>query len=297
MATPRLPMRKAREILRQKLECGLSHRQVARSVDVSPGSVGDVVGRAKVAGLDWNTVQQLSEDELQQALYGRPLPGERMRPMPDLMYLHTQLRQPGVTLALLHVEYLEKHPDGYRYTVFCELYRSWREQQRPVMRQTHVAGEKLFVDYSGNKPHYIDPNTGEVQEVELFVAVLGASNLTYAEASRTQKVRDWIASHTRAVEYMGGATRAPVPDQLKSGVTYSCRYEPGAQRTYDEWAEHYGTAILPARPMSPRDKAKVEVGVQIAQRWILARLRHHRFFSLEELNERIMRLLRTSTTA
>jgi transposase len=291
MATPRLPMRKAREILRQKQQCGLSHREVARSVGVSPGSVGDVVGRAKLVGLDWEAAQHLSEDELQQALYGRPLPGERTRPMPDLVYLHTQLRQPGVTLALLHVEYLEKHPNGYRYTAFCEFYRRWCEQQRPVMRQTHVAGEKLFVDYSGNKPHYIDPNTGEVREVELFVAVLGASNLTYAEATRTQKVRDWIASHSRALEYIGGSARATVPDQLKSGVTQPCRYEPGAQRTYDEWAEHYGTAILPARPMSPRDKAKVEVGVLIAQRWILARLRHHRFFSLEELNERIAELV------
>lgn len=291
MATARLPMRKAREILRQKLQCGLSHRQVAASVGVSAGSVGDVIARAKRAHLDWAVVDALSEDALQRALYGRPLVGERTRPMPDPVYLHAELRRAGVTLALLHVEYLEKHHDGYRYTAFCEHYKRWLDRQRPVMRQTHVAGEKLFVDYSGDKPRIVDPATGEAHEVELFVAVLGASNLTYAEATRTQTVIDWISSHVRAFEYIGGVSRALVPDQLKSAVTKSCRYEPGIQRTYDELAEHYGTTVLPARPMRARDKAKVEVAVQIAQRWILARLRHHTFFSLEALNERIAELV------
>jgi len=291
MATERLPMRKAREILRQKLQCRLSHRQVAKSVGVSPGSVGDVIGRAKLAQLDWSRVEALSEDALQLVLYGRPFVGERTRPMPELSYLHTELRRAGVTLALLHVEYLEKHPDGYGYTTFCELYKRWRQRQSPVMRQVHVAGEKLFVDYSGDKPHIIDSSTGEVTEVELFVAALGASNLTYAEATRTQTVGDWITSHVRAFEYIGGVSRAVVPDQLKSGVSKSCRYEPAIQRTYQELAEHYGTTILPARPAHPRDKAKVEVAVQVAQRWVLARLRHHTFFSLDELNERIAELV------
>jgi transposase len=159
-----------------------------------------------------------------------------------------------------------------------------------------VAGEKVFVDYSSDKPHVVDPATGELQDVELFVAVLGASNLTYACATRTQTVTDWCASHVAAFEYFGGVPRATVPDQLKSGVSKSCRYEPGVQRTYDELAEHYGTVVLPARPLSPRDKAKVEVGVLVAQRWILARLRHHTFFSLEELNERIAELVEDSTT-
>jgi transposase len=290
MATARLPMRKAREILRQKLQCGLSHRQVAKSVGVSPSSVADVIGRATVAQLDWARVAALSEDDLQLALYGRPLNGEPARPMPDLVYLHTELRRKGVTLALLHLEYLEKHPDGYRYTAFCEMYKRWRERQSPVMRQQHVAGEKLFVDYSGDKPHIIDASTGELIELELFVAVLGASNLTYAEATRTQTVGDWTASHVRAFEYFGGVSRAVVPDQLKSGVSRSCRYEPAVQRTYEELAEHYGTTVLPARPGHARDKAKVEVGVLIAQRWVLARLRHHTFFSLDALNERIAEL-------
>jgi transposase len=284
-------MRKAREILRQKWQCGLSHRQVGRSLHVSAGTVGEVVSRAKLAQLDWATVESLSEDALELALYGKPDVGETTRPLPDLLYLHTELRRKGVTLALLHVEYLEKHPNGLRYTAFCEHYRRWRERLRPVMRQSHVAGDKVFVDYSGDKPHVVDPRTGQVQEVELFVAVLGASNLTYACATRTQTVADWCAGHVGAFEYFGGVPRATVPDQLKSGVSRSCRYEPGVQRTYEELAEHYGTVVLPARPMHPRDKAKVEVGVQVAQRWILARLRHHTFFSLAELNERIAELV------
>lgn len=290
MATARLPMRKAREILRQKLQCGLSHREVAKRVGASAGSVGDVVARAKQAQLDWAGIQTLTEDALEHALYGRTT-REITRPMPDLVYLHTELRRTGVTLALLHLEYLQKHPDGYRYTVFCELYKRWRQRQSPVMRQTHVAGEKLFVDYSGDRPQVIDPITGEVRAVELFVAVLGASNLTYAEATNTQTVADWVASHVRAFEYIGGVSRAVVPDQLKSGVSKSCRYEPTVQRTYEELAEHYATTVLPARPAHARDKAKVEVGVQIAQRWILARLRHHTFFSLDALNERIAELV------
>lgn len=217
---------------------------------------------------------------------------DRERPRPDPIYLHTELRRPGVTLALLHVEYMQQHPtDGYRYTTFCKIYGDWHDRQRPVMRQTHVAGEKTFVDYSGDRPWIVDSNTGEVQPVELFVAVLGASNLTYVEATRTQTVSDWVPSHVRAFEYFGGVTRAVVPDQLKSGVTKACRYEPGVQRTYEELAEHYGTTILPARPAHARDKAKVEVGVLIAQRWILARLRNQTFFSLAELNERIAELV------
>src|SRR5881296_12177 len=159
------------------------------------------------------------------------------------------------------------------------------------MRQVHRAGAKLFVDYAGKKPTIIDATTGEVIAVELFVAVLGASNYTYAEATRTQQVPDWVASHQRAFQFFGGVTEAIVPDQLKSGVVVPCRYEPGVQRTYDAFAQHYGTVILPARPAKPRDKAKIEVAVQIVERWILARLRHETFFSLAALNARIAELL------
>src|SRR5258708_5218275 len=247
MATERLSMRQTREILRQKLLLERSNREAARSLGISASSVSTAVSRAKAGKLhDWAAVDALDDVALETRLYGEPgWAGRTSRPLPDPAYLHTQLRRKNVTLQLLHVEYLEKHPDGYRYTMFCDHYNRWLQKQSPVMRQTHRAGEKLFVDYSGQKPHVVDPRTGEVTEVELFVAVLGASNLTYAEATRTQRVGDWIGSHVHALEYIGGVPGAIVPDQLKSGGTVPCRYEPGVQRTYDELAEHYRTVILP----------------------------------------------------
>lgn len=196
-----------------------------------------------------------------------------------------------MTLELLHLESLERHPNGYRYSQFCELSKFWKKKQSPTMRQVHRAGEKFFVDYSGKKPHIVDRKTGEVIDVELFVAVLGASNYTFAEATASQRVADFVASHVRAFGFFGGVTEIVVPDQLKSAVARACQYEPAIQRTYGAMATHYGTAIVPARPKKPRDKAKVEVGVQVAQRWILARLRHETFFSLESLNARIRELL------
>ena len=290
MATERLSMRKTREILRQKWELGRTHRQVAASVGLSLGAVALTLGRATGAGLDWAVAQTLSDAALEERLYGAR-DEARVRPMPDCEYIHAERKKPGVTLELLHHEYLEKHPEGYRYTQFCERYREWLKRRGQTMRQEHLAGEKLFVDYAGKKPSIVDPTTGEVIPVELFVTVLGASNYTYAEATLTQRGPDFIASHVRALQYLGGVPALLVPDQLKSGITKSCRYEPGIQRTYEDLARHYGTSVLPARPHRPRDKAKVEVGVQIAERWIVARLRHETFFSLEALNERIAELL------
>jgi transposase len=239
----------------------------------------------------------LSDDALERRLYG-PTPAEidGARPEPDLAWIHHELRRPGVTLQLLHVEYLAAHPTGYRYSAFCARYRAWRARQRLSMRQVHTAGEKAFVDYAGQRPTIVDSTTGEVIAVELFVAVLGASNYTFAVATRTQQSADWIASHSDAAEYFGGVPAVWVPDQLRTGVTRPCRYEPGVQRTYVEWAQHYQTVVLPARPAKPRDKAKVEVGVQVAERWILARLRHETFFSLAALNARIAEL-RTALNA
>jgi transposase len=292
MATERLSMRQIREILRQKWALGLSHRAVAQSLGVGLGTISSVVTRAQGAGLDWPQVQALNDAVLEGRLYGRPeVAGQRQRPAPDCAWIHAERRRPSVTLELLHLEYLERYPDGYRYTRFCDLYRRWLERRRLSMRQLHRAGDKCFVDYAGQKPRLIDPTTGEVIEVELFAAVLGASNYTYVEATRTQQVPDWIASHARAFAFFGGVTAAIVCDQLKSGVVVPCRYEPGLQRTYEEFAAHYGTAILPARPAKPRDKAKIEAGVLVAERWILARLRHETFFSLAALNTRIAELL------
>jgi transposase len=285
-------MRQIREILRHKWALGLSHRAVAGSLGVGLGTITSLLTRAEAAGLAWPQVQTLTDEALEGRLYGRPeVAGQRQRPAPDCAWIHAERRKPGVTLELLHLEYLERYPDGYRYTRFCDLYRRWLQRRRLTMRQEHRAGAKCFVDYAGQKPRLIDPSTGELVAMELFVAVLGASNYTYAEATRTQQVPDWIASHTRAFAFFGGVTAAVVCDQLKSGVIVPCRYEPGLQRTYEEFAQHYGTAILPARPAMPRDKAKTEVAVQVVERWILARLRHETFFSLAALNARIAALL------
>lgn len=291
MATERLPMRQIREILRLKWTLQRSHRETARSVGVSAGSVAAVVSRATHQGLTWEAVTALTDDQLEETLWGPRLPLTAARTLPDPVHLHTELRGKGVTLELLHLEYLGAHPDGLRYSAFCAHYRRWVALQRRSMRQVHKAGEKLFVDYAGQRPHLLDPKTGELIPVELFVAVLGASNYTYAEATLTQRLPDFLASHTRALDYFGGVTTLVVPDQLRTGVSDPCRYEPGVHRSYAEWARHYGTVVLPARPGKPRDKAKVEVGVQVVERWILARLRHETFFTLAALNERIAELL------
>ncbi len=283
-------MRDTRDILRQKWLLRRTHREVAASVGVSAGVVGLAVRRATEAGLDWAGVEAIDDAELERRLY----PGvaaAAQRPGPDCAWIHRERHRVGVTLELLHQEYVEQTPDGLRYTAFCERYRDWLARRGLVMRQVHAAGDKLFVDYSGKKPHIVDPSTGEVIELELFVAVLGASNLTYAEVTWSQRAPDFIASHVRTLEFIGGVPGALVPDQLKSGVTRACRYEPEAQRTYEELARHYGTTVLPARPRRPRDKAKVEVGVQIAQRWILARMRNQIFHSPAAMNARIRELL------
>jgi len=283
-------MRKTREILRLKWAEGRTHRETARSLGVGLGTVGNLMVRARQKGLTWEGVCTLSDEALEGILYRAPAV-TISKHRPDPAWIAQELRRPGVTLELLHLEYLEQHPDGVRYTAFCDHYRRWKKQQRLSMRQVHKGGDKLFVDYSGKKPSVVDPATGEVTEVELFVAVLGASNFTYAEATRSQASADWISSHVRALAYFEGVPKALVPDQLKSAIGRADRYEAVPQRTYEELSQHYGTVILPARPRKPKDKAKVEVGVQVVQRWILARLRNHTFFSLAALNRRIRELL------
>ncbi len=285
-------MSKTREILRIRWHLGLSVREAARAAGASVGVVSKTESRARGAGLTWEMIDGLSEQALDRRLHGGAKHSRSTdRAEPDPVWIHRELRRKGVTLELLHLEYLQAHPDGYRYTAFCDRYRDWLGRQGPVLRQVHVAGAKCFVDYSGLRPYFIDPSNGERVYVELFVAVLGASNLTFATATLTQRIVDFVTSHVRAFEYLGGVTRATVPDQLKSAVIVPGRYEPTINRTYAELGRHYGTAIVPARPRKPRDKAKVEVAVQIAQRWILARLRNETFFSLESLNARIAELL------
>ena len=290
MATPRLTMSKTKEILRQKWLLGRSHRQVAKSLSVSAGVVGSMLSRATKAGLaSWAEVEALDDAQLDERLYGRKL--EPTRPPPDCAWVHAERSKPGVTLQLLHHEYLEQHPYGYQYTRFCDLYREWLKRRRLSMRQVHRAGEKMFVDFAGMQPTIVDRETGEVTKVQLFVAVLGASSFTYAEAIADQTLPNWIGAHVNALEHFGGSPKVYVPDNLKSAVTRACRYEPTVQRTYEEMARHYGAVVMPARPYKPKDKAKVEVAVQVAERWILAVLRNETFYSLQALNERIWELL------
>lgn len=291
MARERTDMRKSREILRHILQLKLSYQVVEASLGVSHGLVCRTLTKARERGLAWPEIEPLSDDELEALLYGPPsIPGATTT-LPDWPQVDAQLRRPGVTLLLLHQEYRHEHPEGLGYSQFCDHYSRFRAKRPLIMRQSHVAGDKLFVDYSGKRPFYFDPESGERIDCELFVAVLGASNLTYAEATATQRSGDFLRSHIRAHQYLGGVPRLWVPDNLKSAVTRSCRYEPTLQSDYRELAAHYGAAVLPARPRKPRDKAKVEVGVQIAQRWLLACLRNVRCFSLAELNGHIARLL------
>ncbi len=293
----RLSMRKIREVLRLRFEAGLSIRQVASSAGIAPSSVGEYQRRFVASGLTWPLPAGLSESELVRLLYPpAPCMPAETRSVPNWVVVHQELRRPGVTLMLLWEEYRAECPEGFGYSWFCEHYRLWAGKLDLVMRQTHRAGEKLFVDYAGQIVEIIDRSTGEVRQAQLFVAVLGASNYTYAEATWTQSLPDWIGSHVRAFTFLDGVSEILVPDNLKSGVKHPCRYEPDLNPTYAELAEHYGVAVIPARVRKARDKAKAEAGVLLVERWILAALRHRTFFSLPELNRAIAELLERLNT-
>ena len=292
MPQERLTLRKIREILRLKWELRLSDRTVARSCRTSHSTVGDYVKRAEMAGLQWPLPEELDDDRLYELLFPRAEQKEKQTiPQPDWNEVHGELRKKGVTLRLLWMEYLEENPTGYSYSQFCELFRQWSKKLNPTMRLNHKAGEKMFVDYAGQTVPVIDPETGEIRQTEIFVAVLGASSYIYAEAQWSQGLPNWINGHVRTFEHIGGVTEVVVPDNLKAGVTHPCRYEPGVNLAYQEMAEHYGVAIVPARVRKPRDKAKAESGVQNVERWVLARLRKQKFFSLAALNRAIHKLL------
>ncbi len=302
-------MRKIRDVLRLRLGHGLSQRAVGQSLGLSQATVSDYLSRARRAGVGWPLPDGLDDDALEARLFP-PLPETSggVRPVPDWAWVHRELRRPNVTLALLWEEHKGSAPDGFGYSWFCDLYRGWVGRLKPTLRQVHTAGERLFVDYAGSTMSVLEGASGEARQAEIFVAVLGASSFTYACATWSQSVPDWIGAHVGAFGYFGGVARQLVCDNLKAGVTRACFHEPGVHRTYTEMAAHYGTAVLPARPYKPRDKAKVEVGVQVVQRWILARLRHQTFFSLaslnaaigelvEQLNDRPMRGLGTTRRA
>jgi len=297
MAAERVSMRKTKEILRLYFGMGLTRRQVARSCNISHSTVSDYVRRAEAAGIEWPLSEGLDEAALEVKLFpGNAIPVASEKPLPRWEDIHRELKSKGVTLQLLWIEYKQQYPEGYQYSRFCELYRRWAETLDLSLRQEYRAGEKLFVDFAGKGIEVTNPLTGETKEAEIFVAVLGASNYTYAEALESQDIPSWINAHIHAFEYFGGVAKITIPDNLKSGVSKACRYEPDISPTYQDMAEHYGTAVIPARVARPKDKAKVEAGVLVVTRWITAALRHHTFFSIREINDKIGELLERLNT-
>ena len=284
-------MRQIRQALRLHLEAGLSYAQIARAVGIGKGTVGKFLLLARAAGVDWAVAQTLSDDELEARLYCPAVPRSSRQLEPDYAWIHQELKRPGVTLQLLWEEYQRGSEPAYKYTSFCVKYRAWALGLKRSMRQTHIAGERLFVDYAGQTVPVIDAASGETRRAQIFVAVLGASNYTFACATATQTAADWVGSIIDALEFMGGVPRLIVPDQPRALIARPDRYEPAVNRLVEEFCDHYDVAVLPARPAHPRDKPKVEVGVQVVERWILARLRDRRFFGLGELNGAIAELL------
>ena len=285
-------MRKIKEVLRLKWQHNHPNKQIARSCKIARSTVRDYVSRAKKAGLSWPLDPDLDDEALENLLFPvKPAVTSIQRQMPSMNRLYRELKGKGVTLQLLWYEYKASNPDGYQYSQFCNLYRQWQKKLDVTLRQEHRAGEKLFVDYAGQTVPIINPTTGEVTEAQIYIAALGASSYTFAEASHAQDLPSWIRSHVHAFEFFGGVPEILVPDNLKTGVTHPCRYEPDINPTYQDLAEHYATTVIPARAHRPRDKAKVESAVFVAERWILAALRNHSFFSLDELNRAIAQKL------
>ncbi|MGO3934275.1 IS21 family transposase [Rhodopseudomonas pseudopalustris] len=287
-------MRQAREIIRLKFSAGVSTREIGRRLGLAPSTVRETLNRLASAGLVWPLPEGMGDTELEAALYAnrRSKRGHRRHPEPDWPAVQRDLKRKHVTLLIVWDEYIAANPGGYSYSRFCELYRGFESKLSPTMRQTHAAGERLFVDYAGDGvPVVVDRLTGEIRNAQIFVAVLGASSFTFAHAGWTQALPDWIDAHVRALEAIGGVPHLLVPDNTKTAVIKACLYDPQVNRTYAEMAVHYDTAILPARPRRPRDKAKVEQAVLIVERWLLGRLRHRIFYSLADVNAAIAELV------
>jgi transposase len=294
MPGTKVVMRKVREVLRLKHALGMSERLIADAVGVGKTAVGEYLRRARVIGLAWPLPEGMDEAELERRLFTPAgFHDGPTKSLPDCPKVHEELKRRGVTLMLLWEEYRAEHADGYGYSRFCDLYGDWRKRITPTMRQTHVAGEKLFVDWAGDAIAVFDPITGAEHGARIFVAALGASNYTYAEARWTETLPDWIGAHVNALSAIGGVPKAAVCDNLKAGITKPSRYEPGINRTYQDLADHYGFVVLPTRVRKPRDKAKVEVAVLLVERFVLAKLRNRRFFSLDELNAEVRECVAT----
>lgn len=288
MARRRISMRKIKEVLRLVHSLKLSQTQTAKICNTSRSTVQEYLMRANAAGIKWPIDSGISDAELEAKLYSETKP--KNKDVLDFEYLITELKRPNVTKQLLWEEYKQDNPDGYQYTRFCMLINDYLKTKNYSMRQIHKAGEKTFLDF-GDGLNLVDPKTGEISKTQLFVSTWGASNYTYCEAALNQNLATWIQLNKNAFEYFGCVSKASIPDNLKSGVTRACRYEPDINPTYAEFAAHYNTVIYPARPAKPKDKAKVEVSVLIAKRWILAKLRNHIFTSLHDMNKKIAELL------
>ncbi len=290
MPRERLSMRKISEVLRLKHGQNFSTRKIATCCGVGKSTVSSYLSKAEDAGISWPLPEDMTEEKLHALLF-KSKPAQVSASVPDWNLVHKELQKKGVTKFLLWDEYKQAHPEGFEYSWFCREYKAWSGKLDLVMRHTHMAGEKLFVDYAGHTVPVTDPGTGEIHEAQIFVAVMGASNYTYAEATWSQTLWDWINSHVRAFQFLQGVPFITIPDNLKSGVNKSHLYEPDLNPTYQDMALHYNTAVIPARKKKPKDKAKVEGGVLLVSRWILARLRNQQFFSLWELNLEIKKLL------
>jgi transposase len=284
-------MRRVAEVLRLRA-AGMSARDIARSVGAARSTVAEYCRRADAAGVSWPLPEDLDDEGLWTLLFPTP-EAKTLRPVPDWAEVHKELRsrRHHVTLRLLWIEWKAAHPEGWGYTQYCEHYRRWLATKDVVMRLSYAPGERMFVDFSGDKAQWCDAETGEVHEAEVFVAVLGCSGMLYAEATRSQDLASWVGAHIRCWEALGGVAEITVPDNLRSGVTKACFYDPELNPTYAELASHYDTIILPTRTAKPRDKAAAEAGVLTVERWVLAPLRHRRFFSLAELNAAIATLV------
>jgi transposase len=287
-------MRKVKEVLRLSFGLGLQQNEIARSCAIGQSTVHRYLQKAAAAGLTWPLAEDLDDRRLEELLFRKPAgrPSRNIRSLPDFGEVRRQLQtHKHLTLQLIWEEYRQTQSDGYGYSRFCELYDRWHRQQDVVMRQEHRAGEKMFVDWAGDTVPLYDAASGEVQRASLFVAVLGASTYTFACATLSQNLDNWVDSHVAAFEYCQGTPKLVVPDNPRTGVDRACRYEPDLNRTYHDLAMHYGVAVMPARPRKPRDKAKVENAVLLAERWIIAALRHHRFQTLADMNAAIGELV------
>ena len=291
MRKKRTSMRKIKEILRLSLKEKFGQRKIAQSTGVGKTTIQEIISKAKNCQLTWENIEEIHEDALSELLYLKKYPTHKEETLPNWSEIKLELMKKENTLILLWNDYTEAHPTGLKYSRFCSLYSKWEKESRLTLRQNHIAGDKLFVDFSGLRVPWIDEITGEIHEAEIFVATLGASNYTFIKATPNQTMESWIYAHCDALQFFGGVPNSIVPDNLKSGVTKACRYDPDLNPTYHSLATHYDTAIMPTRAYKPRDKAKVEVAVQIVQRWILAILRRQTFSSIYAINEAIKPLL------